>query len=31
VFSSNKREDLKIIQQHIDAMKLVAAYFGVKE
>ena len=31
VFSSNKREDIKIIQQHIDAMKLVAAYFGVKE
>ena len=31
VFSSNKREDLKIIQQHIDAMKLITAYFGVKE
>ena len=31
VFSSDKREDIKIIQQHIDAMKLVTAYFGVKE
>lgn len=31
VFSSDKRDDIKIIQQHIDAMKLVTAYFGVKE
>jgi len=31
VFSSNKREDIKIIQQHIDAMKLISAYFGVKQ
>lgn len=28
VFSNNKQEDLRIIQEHIDSMKIIILYFG---